>query len=106
MPIPRDCGAHMAFPRFVMRNHGVAVQSYIRDKCAAEGKREFLTGTKKVGYVLLDGCSDRPVPSLNYSTPLEVANTPNLDAIARRGKRGRGITGGRGISPECAIAVL
>ena len=61
---------------------------------------------KKVGYILLDGCSDRPVPSLNYSTPLEVANTPNLDAIARRGKMGRVVTVGRGISPESDIAVF
>ena len=61
---------------------------------------------KKVGYILLDGCSDKPVPDLNYSTPLEVANTPNLDAIARRGKMGRVVTVGRGISPESDIAVF
>jgi 2,3-bisphosphoglycerate-independent phosphoglycerate mutase len=61
---------------------------------------------KKVGYILLDGCSDRPVPSLNYSTPLEIASTPNLDAIARRGRMGQVITVGRGISPESDIAVF
>jgi len=61
---------------------------------------------KKVGYILLDGCSDRPVPSLNYSTPLEVANTPNLDGVARKGRMGRVITVGRGISPESDIAVF
>ncbi len=61
---------------------------------------------KKVGYILLDGCSDRPVPSLNYSTPLEVANTPNLDKIARKGNMGRVITVGKGISPESDIAVF
>ena len=61
---------------------------------------------KQVGYILLDGCSDRPVPSLNYSTPLEVANTPNLDKISRKGRMGRVITVGRGISPESDIAVF
>jgi len=61
---------------------------------------------KKVGYILLDGCSDRPVPALNYSTPLEVANTPCLDKIARKGRLGRVITVGRGISPESDIAVF
>ncbi len=61
---------------------------------------------KKVGYILLDGSSDRSVPSLNYSTPLEVANTPNLDSIARKGRLGRVITVGRGISPESDIAVF
>src|ERR1700674_2703436 len=90
------------------------MQGYIRDKCAADSKRilDWKTNAgsvlyvKKVGYILLDGCSDRPVPSLNYSTPLEVANTPNLDAIARRGKMGRVVTVGRGISPESDIAVF
>jgi len=61
---------------------------------------------KQVGYILLDGCSDRPVPSLNYTTPLEVARTPNLDRIARKAKLGRVITVGRGISPESDIAVF
>ncbi len=61
---------------------------------------------KKVGYILLDGCSDRPVPSLNHTTPLEVANTPNLDKMARRGEMGQVITVGKGISPESDIAVF
>jgi len=65
-----------------------------------------LAATKKVGYVLLDGCSDRPVPSLNYSTPLEVASTPNLDKISRRGRLGEVITVGKGIAPESDIAVF
>ncbi|HYR04597.1 MAG TPA: alkaline phosphatase family protein, partial [Nitrososphaerales archaeon] len=65
-----------------------------------------MAGTKKVGYVLLDGCSDRPVPSLNHSTPLEVADTPNLDGVARKGRMGQVITVGRGISPESDIAVF
>jgi 2,3-bisphosphoglycerate-independent phosphoglycerate mutase len=63
-------------------------------------------GSKKVGYVLLDGCSDRPVPSLNHTTPLQVASTPNLDEISRHGKMGRVVTVGRGISPESDIAVF
>src|SRR6267378_3354669 len=69
-------------------------------------ERESLGGAKEVGYILLDGCSDRPVPSLNYSTPLEVARTPSLDSVARRGKMGQVITVGRGISPESDIAVF
>ncbi len=61
---------------------------------------------KKVGYILLDGCSDRPVPSMNGSTPLETASTPNLDRIALQGTLGRVQTVGRGISPESDIAVF
>jgi len=60
----------------------------------------------KFGYVLLDGCGDRPTPSLNFTTPLESANTPNLDAIARRSKMGTVTTVGKGIAPESDIAVF
>lgn len=60
----------------------------------------------KTGYVLLDGCADRPNPVLNFTTPLEAALTPNLDRIASRSKLGRVITVGRGISPESDIAVF
>lgn len=60
----------------------------------------------KTGYVLLDGCGDRPVPGLNYATPLEAAYTPNLDRIASRSRLGRVTTVGKGIAPESDIAVF
>ena len=60
----------------------------------------------KVGYVLLDGCGDRPVPALNYTTPLEAAFTPNLDRVATRSKLGNVTTVGKGIAPESDIAVF
>ncbi|MGA2199054.1 MAG: alkaline phosphatase family protein [Nitrososphaerales archaeon] len=60
----------------------------------------------KIGYVLLDGCGDRPAPSLNFTTPLEAANTPHLDELARRSKMGRVVTVGRGVAPESDIAVF
>jgi 2,3-bisphosphoglycerate-independent phosphoglycerate mutase len=60
----------------------------------------------KVGYVLLDGCADRPVPSLNFTTPLQAAYTPNLDRIAGGSRLGSVTTVGRGIAPESDIAVF
>lgn len=60
----------------------------------------------KIGYVLLDGCGDRPVPALNYTTPLEAAFTPNLDHIASRSMLGMVTTVGKGIAPESDIAVF
>lgn len=60
----------------------------------------------KVGYVLLDGCADRPNPGLNFTTPLEAALTPNLDKMASAGSLGRVVTVGKGISPESDIAVF
>jgi 2,3-bisphosphoglycerate-independent phosphoglycerate mutase len=60
----------------------------------------------RVGYVLLDGCADRPNPQLNYTTPLEAAYTPHLDKIASRSMLGRVTTVGRGIAPESDIAVF
>src|SRR5208283_4588986 len=60
----------------------------------------------KFGYVLLDGCGDRPAPSLNFTTPLQAAHTPNMDAIARASKLGRVVTVGTGVAPESDIAVF
>ncbi len=41
------------------------------------------------GVVLIaDGLADRPVPALDGKTPLEVADTPNLDRIATAGQCG------------------
>lgn len=60
----------------------------------------------KIGYVLLDGCGDRPVPELNFTTPLEAAYTPNLDRIASRSMLGNVTTVGKGIAPESDIAVF
>ncbi|MDA4120800.1 MAG: alkaline phosphatase family protein [Thaumarchaeota archaeon] len=60
----------------------------------------------KLGYVLLDGCADRPTPRLNYTTPLEAAYTPNMDIIASRSKLGRVVTVRRGVAPESDIAVF
>jgi 2,3-bisphosphoglycerate-independent phosphoglycerate mutase len=36
----------------------------------------------RVVLVLIDGVGDVSVPSLGDRTPLEVAHTPNMDAIA------------------------
>ena len=56
--------------------------------------------------MLLDGCGDRPVPALNYTTPLEAAFTPNLDRVASRSRLGNVTTVGRGVAPESDIAVF
>ena len=57
-------------------------------------------------YILLDGVGDLPHPELNDKTPLDSANTPNLDKIAKNGVMGQVITVGKGIAPESDIAVF
>ena len=57
-------------------------------------------------YVLLDGIGDLPNPELDGKTPLEAANTPNIDVLARKGKMGQVISVGEGISPKSDIAVF
>jgi len=46
---------------------------------------------------LLDGASDRPCPQLGGKTPLEAAQTPTFDHLARRGAQGLLET----VPPEC-----
>ena len=60
----------------------------------------------KIIYVLLDGVGDLPHPDINSKTPLEAAQTPNLDKLVRNGKMGQVITVGKGIAPESDIAVF
>ena len=60
----------------------------------------------KLVYVLLDGVGDLPHPDLAGKTPLEAANTPNLDRLAGNGTMGEVITVGKGIAPESDIAVF
>jgi len=57
-------------------------------------------------YVLLDGVGDLPHPDLDGKTPLEAANTPFLDKIAKNGSIGEVISVGKGIAPESDIAVF
>ncbi len=57
-------------------------------------------------YVCLDGLGDDPIPELDGRTPLEAAETPNLDALAARGATGTVVTVGPGIAPESDIGVF
>ena len=54
----------------------------------------------------LDGLGDDPIPELGDLTPLEAADTPFLDELARRGRTGTVVTVGPGIAPESDIGVF
>ncbi|KAF9624778.1 hypothetical protein IFM89_013859 [Coptis chinensis] len=43
---------------------------------------------ERVAFVLIDGLGDVSLPRFGYRTPLQVAKTPNLDAIASAGVNG------------------
>jgi 2,3-bisphosphoglycerate-independent phosphoglycerate mutase len=60
----------------------------------------------KLLYVCLDGLGDDPIPALDGRTPLEAAQTPNMDMLASRGRTGTTVTVGPGIAPESDIGVF
>lgn len=60
----------------------------------------------KLIYVAIDGMGDLPIKALGNKTPLEAAETPNLDALAQNGKTGLMYTVGKGIAPESDVAVI
>lgn len=60
----------------------------------------------KMVYVLLDGVGDLPHPDLKGLTPLDFAQTPNLDKLTKNGAMGEVISVGKGIAPESDIAVF
>jgi 2,3-bisphosphoglycerate-independent phosphoglycerate mutase len=58
----------------------------------------------KVIVCLGDGMSDEPIAALGGKTPLQVAVTPNMDAIAKRGQAGLIHTVLPGMSPGSDVA--
>jgi len=60
----------------------------------------------KLIYVVVDGMGDLPIEELGNKTPLEAAETPNMDFLAKRGKTGLMYTVRRGIAPESDVAVI
>jgi 2,3-bisphosphoglycerate-independent phosphoglycerate mutase len=60
----------------------------------------------KLIYIIIDGLGDLPVEDLGGMTPLEAAETPHMDSLARMGKTGLMYTIGRGIAPESDVAVV
>ena len=60
----------------------------------------------KLIYVVIDGMGDLPIEELGNKTPLEAAETPNMDFLAKRGKTGMMYTVGKGIAPESDVAVI
>ncbi len=62
--------------------------------------------TKKLLYVVLDGLGDRPIKALGDKTPLEAAETPQMDTLAKNAKLGYVYTVGENIAPESDIAVI
>ncbi|MEM2342112.1 MAG: alkaline phosphatase family protein [Candidatus Bathyarchaeia archaeon] len=60
----------------------------------------------KLIYVVIDGMGDLPIEELDYKTPLEYAETPNMDFLASLGKLGLMYTVERGAAPESDVAVI
>ena len=60
----------------------------------------------KLLLLVVDGMGDRPVPALGGMTPLEYAETPIMDSLARRGTTGLMYSVGKGIAPQSHTGVI
>ncbi|MGC8816767.1 MAG: 2,3-bisphosphoglycerate-independent phosphoglycerate mutase [Candidatus Hadarchaeum sp.] len=60
----------------------------------------------KTLLIICDGMADRPIPALGYKTPLEIADTPNMDWLAKRGISGIMDTIAPGTTPGSDTAHL
>jgi 2,3-bisphosphoglycerate-independent phosphoglycerate mutase len=60
----------------------------------------------KLIYVAIDGMGDLPIAELGNKTPLEAAETPNMDSLAKKGKTGLMYTVKKGVAPESDVAVI
>jgi len=55
---------------------------------------------KKTIFILCDGIGDRPIQELDNKTPLDAANTPNMDQLAEQGITGDMFVMGEGVVPH------
>jgi len=62
--------------------------------------------TPKNIIILGDGIADEPIASLGNKTPLQIANTPYMDMLARKGRNGLLNTVPDGLAPGSEIANL
>lgn len=60
----------------------------------------------RILLAVLDGLGDIPVPDLDDRTPLEAANTPNMDRLAAGGALGMHLPIARGVTPGSGPAHL
>ena len=60
----------------------------------------------KLIYVAIDGMGDLPIKSLDNKTPLEAAETPNMNLLAKLGKTGLMYSVKKGVAPESDVAVI
>jgi 2,3-bisphosphoglycerate-independent phosphoglycerate mutase len=60
----------------------------------------------KLIYIIIDGMGDLPIEELDSKTPLEAAETPCMDFLAKTGKTGLMYTVGKGLAPESDVAVV
>jgi 2,3-bisphosphoglycerate-independent phosphoglycerate mutase len=60
----------------------------------------------KYAIVIPDGCADEPLDELGGRTPLQAANLPNMDRIARQGVVGRANNVPPSLTPASDVATL
>lgn len=60
----------------------------------------------KFAIILPDGAADEPLPQLGGKTPLEAANIPVMDSIAREGRLGTIVTIPDGYTPGTDVGTL
>jgi 2,3-bisphosphoglycerate-independent phosphoglycerate mutase len=60
----------------------------------------------KYAIIIPDGAADEPLLQLDGKTPLEVAKTPNIDAIAKAGRQGMARTVPEGFESGSDVAIM
>src|SRR5437867_13162695 len=61
---------------------------------------------KRAVLIIVDGMGDRPLIDYDYKTPLEYANTPNMDRLAKGGLLGQLDPISPGVRPGSDVANL
>src|SRR5947207_8837868 len=60
----------------------------------------------KYAIIIPDGAADEPLPELSGKTPIEAANTPNMDRVAIEGRQGTARTIPEGFESGSDVAIM
>ena len=94
-----------SFPNLILKHNGNSHTSAIHLIHQTLIKKERCL-PMKLFFIVIDGMGDLPIKELGNKTPLEFAETPHMDSLAKKGKTGLMYTVGKGIAPESDVAVI
>src|SRR6202000_2907518 len=76
------------------------------ENVAPRRRTRYIPPSMKYAIIIPDGAADEPLKELGGKTPLEAAETPNMDRIAMDGRQGTATTVPHGFESGSDVATM